>query len=393
MSVFWINKEFFLDITAIIAEYNPLHNGHVLHLQKTKEAFPSTNVVCIMSGSFSQRGEPTVCTERERAIWALKSGADAVVRLPLYSSFSNGESFAEQGVRCAVKIGAKRLSFGSECGDVGLLKKIADILSAPNESFKAVFDQKMADGSSYPRAICETMRELYPSEPYADVLKSPNDILGVLYIKALKGTDIEPFCVKREDNGYDSRTPRGDMLSASAIRDLLLSAPENIRKYVPEYVADDLLSTSLKRPDLSSVVMYKLRAMTAEELADIQDVTEGLENRIKKYASVCFDVDSLLDEVKTKRFTMARLKRILIYALFDVTKDKFNKAKSADYLRLLAIKKEKRDLLSTLSQNGVSKSFSELDKASLEHWLEENKMSDIHELLLQKTSTRNAIYW
>ena len=131
-----------MDITAIIAEYNPFHNGHAYHIAKTKELFVGTKVVCIMSGDFVQRGEPAVALSHERAKWAILSGASAVVKMPLWSSFSDGENFAKLGVQVAKEIGANRLCFGSECGDISTLKEIANILDEFSPSFKNEFDKK-----------------------------------------------------------------------------------------------------------------------------------------------------------------------------------------------------------------------------------------------------------
>lgn len=380
-----------MDITAIIAEYNPFHNGHLFHIEKTKEAFPNTSIVCIMSGSFVQRGEHAILTEHERAVWAIKGGADAVIRMPLWSSFSDGESFALAGIKTALKIGATRLSFGSECGDISVLNEIANILDNSSDEFKELFDKKMSEGVSYPRAICEVFKSIYPDKKYHEILKNPNDILGVLYIKALKNTEIIPFCVKRCDNGYNSNIPNNGHLSASAIRDLI-EKDKDVSPFVPEFVSASL--SEYKRPnnDLSSLILYKLKTINKEELKKIQDVNEGLENRIKKYAETALTIQDLLSAIKTKRYTMARLKRILLYVLFDVTKEKFAESKKADYCRLLAIKKENITLLSHLATKKVFMKYTDLDENALPLWEEENKMSDLHDILLQKNDIRNAVF-
>ncbi len=381
-----------MDITAIIAEYNPFHNGHLFHLQKTKEAFPDSATVAILGGSFTQRGEPALKSEHDRALWAIKSGFDAVVRLPVYSSFSDGENFARAGVRAAQKLGATRLSFGSESGDLKVLSEIADILDKPIPLFNEIFDKKISSGSSYPRAISETFKEVYPNENYSEILKKPNDILAILYLKALKGTKIEPFCVKRCDNGYDSNSPLGDFLSASGIR-LTIEKNEDFSRFLPPHVCEDLKGFSPpSKEELSSMLLYKIRTIKKEELSLIQDVTEGLENRIKRFADSALSISELLTLVKTKRYTLSRLKRILLYTLFDVTKDKFEKFKDADYLRLLAIKKENVELLSSLGKFGVVKSYADLNEEQILYWEEENKMADVLAILLKRPATRNALF-
>lgn len=382
-----------MDITAIIAEYNPFHNGHLYHLQKTKQAHPNTFAVAILGGSFTQRAEPAFFTEKQRATWAIKLGFDAVVRLPAYSAFSDGENFAKAGVKVAQKIGATRLSFGSECGDLNALKKIADILLSPPPSFKEIFDQKMSLGISYPKALSQTFGELFPSEKYAEILNNPNDILAILYLKALKNTSIEPFCVKRADNGYESKIASGNMLSASSIRELILLGKSEIKDYLPSIVYNDIQNKDFSfLKDFSSMALYKLRVMEKEELSKIQDVTEGLENRIKKIADTALTIEELLSNVKTKRYTLSRLRRILVFALFDVTKEKFNRFNSSNYAKLLSANKENKLLISHLKKSGIVSAFSDLTKEEKELWDEENKMSDVLDLLLKTKENKNAIF-
>ncbi len=377
-----------MDITAIIAEYNPFHNGHRFHIEKTKALFPNTNIVCIMSGGFVQRGEPAVASEHERAVWAIKSGVSAVIRMPVYSSFSDGENFAKSGVLIAQKIGAKRLSFGSECGDLTVLSEIANILDENPSEFKVLFEQFMAQGMNYPTAISRAMQKMYPDKNYSYVLSNPNDTLGVLYIRALKGTNIEPICVKRCDNGYDSTVPNEEYLSASSIRAL---EKEEAKKYIPSYVYQNYQKTNFET-EYSSIALYKLRTIQKEELHKIQDVTEGLENRIKKYADQATTLSMLLDLVKTKRYTYSRLKRIVLFTLLDVTKEKYKKSKKSSYARLLAIKKDNKQLINYLTNKGVSVKFHDLNKSDIPCWEEENKIEDLHAVLLQKTTIRNTIF-
>ena len=377
-----------MDITAIIAEYNPFHNGHAYHIAKTKELFPTTKVVCIMSGEFVQRGEPSIAQSHQRATWAIKAGASACLKLPLWSSFSDGENFAKSGVKVAKLIGANRLCFGSECGDISLLKEIAKILDEFSPDFQKEFQVNMQKGFNYPTSICNTFKKLYPTKEYSSVLSNPNDILGVLYIRALNGSSIEPVCIKREDNGYNSNTPCGKFLSASSIRSL---GVKNAKDYLPDYVYNDINSVDFEK-ELSSIALYKLKAISNSELENIQDVTEGLNNRIKKYVYESNTLDELLAKVKTKRYTMARLKRIVLFSLLEVSKEKFKQMDKVDYVKLLAINKEEKELLSYLATRGALIKQGDLTQSQLEFWQEENKISDLHSVLLHKTAIRNTIF-
>lgn len=377
-----------MDITAIIAEYNPFHNGHAYHLQRAKALFPNAKVVCIMSGGFVQRGEPSVASSHQRATWAIKGGADAVVKLPLWSGFSDGENFALSAIKVAKMIKATRLCFGSECGDIELLKKVASVLDEFSSELKTAFDQNMDKGLNYPTSICNALKTVYPNEKYASVLENPNDILAVMYIRALTGTDITPVCIKRVDNGYDSNLPSGKFLSASGIRKLGI---ENAKDYLPDFVYNDYEKVDFSN-EYSSLALYKLRSISKEGLANIQDVSEGLNNRIKKFVDCSKTLDELLELVKTKRYTMSRLKRIILFTLLDVTKEKFKSMQNLTSARLLAINKSDKELLNHLASNGAQIKRSDLSLDQLSVWQEEDKIDDLHYLLLHKTAIRNTIF-
>ena len=382
-----------MDIVAIIAEYNPLHNGHLYHVQRTKEQFPSSRIVVIMSGGFVMRGEPSVISKHKRAEQAIKAGADAVIELPAFTAFLSSEGFAKSGVNVAKLIGANTLSFGSECGDIDQLKTLNAILNNPSQEFKTTFDKKMKEGKSYPRAIAESMEEVYPDAPY-NLLNSPNNSLALMYLKALEGTDITPYTVKRTDNGYSSCTGKGALMSATGIRELLKDrAFEEVAQYVPDYVYDTLKEDYREVDEaFSSLVLYKFVSMKKEDIKALYDVGEGLENRLKKYAPVCHNLQQFLDKVKCKRYTLSRLKRICAYALFDVTKDKVQTALKTNYARLLACRRDD-NLISYLKSKSIVTCYSDLKDEQIALWEAENVISDTRDLLYgNKQNVRNTLF-
>lgn len=383
-----------MDIVAIIAEYNPLHNGHLYHIQKTKEKFPSSRIVVVMSGDFVMRGEPAVLSKYERATHAIKAGADAVIELPAFTSFLSGEGFAKSGVNVARLIGATTLSFGSECGDIDKLISLNAILENPSKEYKRVFNEKMKEGKSYPRATYESMSEVYPNSPYK-LLASPNNNLALMYLRALKGTDIAPYTVKRTDNGYDATLPKDGLLSATGIRELLKEKRfEDIQNFVPDYVLNSMKNSYRSYEDsFSTLVLYKFINMKKEDIKNLYDVSEGLENRLKKYAPVCQNLQQFLESVKCKRYTLSRLKRICAYALFDVTKDKVEKALSTDYASLIACKRDCVELISHLKRLGVVTCYGDLNDLTRPLWEIEKTVTDTRNLLYSDNKNgRNTLF-
>ncbi len=385
-----------MKITVITAEYNPLHNGHAYHIAKTRERFPNDYLVGIMSGSFTQRAEPAVLDKFTRARHAILSGLDAVIELPAFASFLSGEQFAKTSMDVAKLLGANAISFGTECGDISKLQEINRIIENPSDGFHELFQKNMDDGKSYPRALCETFRAFYPNEDYADILAHPNNNLALFYMRAIKDTDITPFSVLRSDNGFHSDAPLNNFLSASGIRERLLKGDfENLKYFVPDYVLLDLKNAKYDNlKEFSTIVLFKFKTMKKQEIARIFDVSEGLENRFKKYVNEVNTLDELLEKVKTKRYTLSRLRRIALCALFDITKEHVKEfEKGQTYGRLLAVKKDKTDLLSHLKKCGIITRFSDLQDRDDSLWKIENTYADTHALLLrQKITNKNTLY-
>lgn len=385
-----------MKITVITAEYNPLHNGHAYHIAKTRERFPNNYLVGIMSGSFTQRAEPAVLDKFTRARHAILAGLDAVIELPAFSSFLSGELFAKTSMDVAKLLGATAISFGTERGDISKFQEINEIIENPSLEFNKVFQKNMDDGKSYPRALCETFKSCYPNDDYADILTHPNNTLALFYMRAIKDTTITPFSVLRSDNGFHSDTPLNNFLSASGIRERLFNGNfDDLTPFLPDYVLHDLKNAKYDNlKEFSTLVLFKLRTMKKQDIARIFDVSEGLENRFVKYVNEVNTLDELLEKVKTKRYTLSRLKRIALCALFDITQKQVKEfEKSQTYGRLLAIKKDKTALLSHLKKCGIITRFSDLQDRDDSLWKIENTYADTHALLLrQKVTNKNTFY-
>lgn len=345
---------------GIIAEYNPFHMGHRYHIDEAKRVSGADRVVVIMSASFVQRGEPACADKFRRAEWAVLNGADMVIELPDVFSCSCAERFASGAVRILSGTGiVDALCFGSETGDIEYLKE-----AAFKEPDPGLFSEAMDSGLSYPAAVMEASASPFPLKP--------NDILGIEYIRAAKkyGLGFEFFCVKREGQGHDEKNMTSEFSSALAIRKAIADysvigsmTPERfdfLKSSLPKNVLDDICSAvragvfPASDNALSDAVIYCMRRMSAEEIARLPEVSEGLENLFKRYSLECGSYFDMLKRVKSKRYTMARLKRISMYALLGVTSELQDRAYNDDsalYARVLAVKESSMDMLGKLSEN------------------------------------------
>ncbi len=334
-----------MKITGVICEYNPFHSGHEYQLAAAREVSGADAVVCVMGGNFVQRGEPAVINKHARARMAARCGADLVAELPVPWAIASAERFAGGGVALLTAMGADCIAFGAEDPDIGALSRVAETLLT--DSARQLTSKHLLAGLSYAAARERAVRELTGDE--ADILKKPNNILAVEYLKAIlrKGSDIVPVAIPRFGPGHDGGEEAG-MASASRIRELLYSGGD-LSQFMPE-PALDVLREELDagrcpvRPGaLEQAELYKLRTMSYEELAALPDCTEGLERRLMRAIRSEATLDGVLAAVKTKRYALSRLRRTLLAALLGV--EARHQLGTPPYIRVLAIGKRGREAL------------------------------------------------
>ncbi len=299
---------------GIIAEYNPFHNGHALLIEKARQA-GATHIVAVMSGNFVQRGEPSVFHYSERAKAALNAGVDLVLQLPVPYAVSGAQSFARAGVEILDAFGCDWLVFGSECGDADIICKTADAVYS--DEIKLLIAEELKKGISFASARENALREINPL--YADIIKSPNNILGVEYAAAISriNSSMKPVTFARQGAAHDSVNAESDIASASLIRSRILGG-EEWNKYVPDSsVYDGCEKRSVAFAERA--ILYKLRTASSEELACTPDVSEGIENRILSAATQAKSLEELYALAKTKRYPHARIRRIIINYFLGIT--------------------------------------------------------------------------
>ncbi|MGN0797385.1 MAG: nucleotidyltransferase family protein [Christensenellales bacterium] len=330
----------------IICEYNPLHSGHAYHIRQAKEA-TGGDVICIMSGDVVQRGELAVADKYTRAEWAIRAGADMVVELPAVYSQTPAELFALGAIKVISHFNQPSyLCFGCENPDVDSITRLADILT-DNRQVDTLTQSNLSQGLSYPQAYSLAVRKACKTsdnDDLASLLDSPNNLLAIEYIKAINKLelDITPIAIKRQ-GGYNDLSVAGEFASATAIRNNL-DNKEILQKYCPPYVADCLQNYIDCDDRLYSLLSYQL---PRQDLSKICGVKEGIDNRILQKLDTCHDFSSFLQAVKTKRYPMAYIKRLLLNALTynTLTYDEL-KSQAVEYVNVLAIKEDKKSLLS-----------------------------------------------
>ena len=317
---------------GIIAEYNPFHLGHRYHLTEAIRQSGADAAVIIMSGSFVQRGEPAMCSKWARAKMALLGGADLVIELPVIYSAQSAEYFAAGAVRLLNELGTDFISFGTESDSLNSIMSAAKLAAEEPPEYRTALADALSTGVSFP-----TARERAASACGVDgILNTPNNILAVEYLKAMIKTDskMQPIPILRHGSQH------GGTGSASYIRGLGVEAaaehmPESSLAVFREEVKNGRAPVT---PDcMDAAVISRLRLMSAAELAEIADVSEGLENRIKEGAARCCAVNTAADYIKTKRYTHARIRRIMFNAMLGIQQR--HVTSQPEYIRVLGMNK------------------------------------------------------
>lgn len=296
--------------TGIICEFNPFHSGHKYLIDSIKS---DGAVICVMSGNFVQRGEFAIYDKFKRCDKALENGADIVIELPCAYSLMSAEGFANAGVTLLEKTGiVDEIAFGTECDDINRLKKTANKIDESHELIKT----EMKKGLSYPVARKNVISD--------DLLDTPNNILAIEY---LRHTSLPAKAVRRIGKGHDTND---ELYSASAIRKKLNQGEICTIK------------------NCEKAILARLRVMSAEDFAQIEDVNEGLENRIYNAVRQSASVEDIYKLIKTKRYTLSRIRRIILKAYLGITKEY---SFDVPYIRILGFNSKGKELLPILKKN------------------------------------------
>ena len=405
-----------MKIIGIIAEYNPFHNGHAYQIEKIRRETGADYIIIAMSGDFVQRGAPALTDKYTRTEMALRCGADLVFELPVLFSCASAEYFARAGVSLFEKTGCTDgLCFGAETDNLPLLSSLAEFLCEEPPDYRDMLSSYIKNGMTFPQArilaLAGSFADAGLPAPTADpdtlmrILESPNNILAVEYLKALRlsGSSMRPYVIRREGAGYhdaalhasaggsDARqvsafADRSDApqipASASGIRKLLLSdfaasRCKNAEAYLASAMpapAAALLAAGLREyppvtaDDFSAVLGYRLLSMTADELASAADCSPEIANRLQKNRAAFSSFTSFAAACKSRDVTRTRMNRILLHTVLSVTNEDYRHYSAAGYipyLRILGFRRASAAVLTRIKECASVPMISKLADASL----------------------------
>ena len=384
-----------MNITGIITEYNPFHLGHELHLKSSKEITNCDGVICVMSGNFVQRGLPALTDKWTRTKMALEAGVDLVVELPTLFATSSAEFFAFGAVSLLNSLNVvNNICFGSECGDIDLIKKLSEIIINEPPIFKEYLKDYLKEGLPFPKARSESLMKYLDDNNYKidfsyleKVLNSSNNILAIEYCKSLYKlqSSIKPFTIQRLGADYnDEKLSKNEIASASAIRkSIYTSNMEESLDFMPEYSYNLLKNTSFSDLDkMFDLVKYAI-VSNPNVLKEIPEASEGIDNKIIQNIGKANSLDELINLCKSKRYSYTRLNRILCQVLLNVNKNLLSLRKSSpNYVRILGFNNKGREILKEIKKNSEINIVNKLSKAKTDPLLEfDIKATNIYSFL------------
>jgi len=325
---------------GIICEYNPFHYGHLYHLNKIKEMYPNCNIILVLSGWITERGDLSLIDKFKKADIALHYGVDLVVELP-FKYIQSADYFAKGSIEIFNKLGCDTIVFGSESNDIDNLTELANI-QLNDKNYDKLVKEYIDEGINYPTALSKALKTIT-----GKTVDTPNDLLGLSYIREIikNNYNIKPISIKRNSD-YNSKTIEGKITSATSIRELL-KKNKRIKKYVPKY-SYKYLKDVLFIEDYFDYLKYKI--ISSNDLTIYQGIDDDLSNRIYNYIDESNSLNELLNLIKTKRYTYNRLKRSLTYILLAITKEDCNNM-NLEYIRILGFNKKGKDILNKIKKD------------------------------------------
>lgn len=380
-----------MKVTGIIAEYDPFHNGHSYHIKKAREMTGADAIVVVMSGHFTQRGMPAFFRRDARVRMAVDGGADLVIELPYIYACNSSHEFARGAAGILNGIGCvDALVFGAETDDMDTLGKAARAAAGTDDRSSAYIKEEMKNGVSYPEALTRSVEKIYGAQTAA-VLREPNNLLGIEYMKALRelGSGIKPFIVGRRSAAHGEllemlheRKQEQRIASGTAVRKAVYAGgaraaemlvPDTSFSIISGYERSSGFSFAEYRDKIKKnmfeLLKYKIITSDEGELAEVYGVAEGLENRLKSCISGAEDIDRLIDSVKSKRYTRARISRTLMHLLINLRTTDFETLRETYCARVLGFSPTGGKLLRLMSESSaipVFSNLSRLDKRSPE---------------------------
>lgn len=349
---------------GIVAEYNPLHTGHVYQMNKARQISQADCIIVVMSGNFVQRGEPAVIDKYARTRAALKAGADIVIELPVYYALSSAENFAKGAVLTLNEMKAASICFGAETDNADRLAKISHAIISESPEYKAILNKALAEGLSYPAARQTALLEYLPE--CKDIISGSNNILAIEYIKSILGNNLNMtyYPVLREGAGYNDDTDNAEFASAFGIRKMLMSDEHDRLKTYLTPVMYEEISNSKNCPlfpdDFSNIFNHKMLFLKqqcninhtdfAEKLAEYEDITTELANRFAAAFTGRDNITEFTMKVKSKNIVYSRICRCIMHIILEIKKTMSDLYNNIPYIRLLGFNKTGQQYLGSIKK-------------------------------------------
>lgn len=376
-----------MKVIGIITEYNPFHNGHKYHIEEAKKITGADYVIAVMSGNFVQRGHPALMDKYARSLMALNNDVDLIFELPVCYATSSAEYFALGAVTLLERLKiVDYICFGSECGDVAILKKAAKLFNNQNENIQNLIYSYIREGLSYPVARAKATDIILEeggtdfNDGILNVISEPNNILGIEYIKSLLqlNSSIKPITIKRKSAHYHNQNiGNATINSATAIRNIvedygIFSNQSSVKDSVPQNVYDYFtnnfkITYPITIKDFEGIIKYKLLSESSHDLSMYQDLSSDMADRIKNIDIINTNIHDLLQNIKTKNITLTRVNRALIHVLLNIKADdilKYTSDKTIYYGRILGMKMEATHLIRKIKNSGGLPIITKVSKAN-----------------------------
>lgn len=378
---------------GIIAEYNPFHNGHAFHIQEAKKKSQAEAVIICMSGNFVQRGEPALVSKWQRANDALENGADLVVEMPLTYALQAGDIFAQSGVAILSSMRCDSLSFGVENGAAEDYERAGRLLEKLDQKINEEFSKEKMTNTSYAQQISDLIEPLLKKENIQLDYSQANSLLGMLYArensKLDSPMDLFPILRRKAQHAEKLINEAEQMASGTAIRQALLSQDAELQEAVKYVVPKETYLPLRQSPHVDwekawPYLKYQLMSQDTQQLREIYQMTEGLENRLKRYIINSSSFQDFMKTIKTKRYTWTRLQRLLCYSLLQLRVEEAEQALATNpqHVRLLGFTSRGREYLNQLNKDKMSMEIiSNVKQSSQEFFQADIKAGYIYRLL------------
>ena len=339
-----------MNFSAIIAEFNPFHNGHEYLIKQAKEA-TGLPLMCLMSGDFVQRGEPAIVDKYARAKCAISAGADMVVQLPTIYSLSSAQIFAKGAIRLLNELGCSHLVIGvTHC----ILEDYYALAKIKNTNLKSAIANQLDNGTNYSKALINVLKTKYPNSD--KIFTDASNILALEYIEQIlsQNANIKIVLVNRTDGGYNNTQAIKQYANASTIRAHIYNGEnKSCLKYIPKYCHFQLDNISDTK-GINNIVLYNLRNNSPESLTQYYDYSEGLPYLISSSSRETTSLEQTIERATNKRYRSARIKKLCLYPSLNITDPNLRTIKKGKLVaKLLAIKRSQKAFISQFNQKYV----------------------------------------